>query len=68
VVVRVNTTPVGPPALTFALPQNITTSVQVSDVAVADVNGDGKPDFITTIIRSTSFPSFSTRRPPRRRR
>lgn len=46
--IRLNTTPGGSPTLVFALPQYITTSTQTSAVTVADVNGDGKPDFITT--------------------
>ena len=48
VAVRLNKTPGGSSTLEFELPQYISTSPATSAVTVADVNGDGKPDFITT--------------------
>src|SRR5206468_2863233 len=38
--IRLNTTPTGGATLQFAASQNIATSQDISDIAVADVNGD----------------------------
>src|SRR5262249_54442026 len=45
IVMQLNTTPAGAPTMQFAPVQTIITSVQTAGIAVADVNGDGKPDF-----------------------
>jgi hypothetical protein len=67
ITVRLNNTP-GGGSLSFASPQGITTSPQTAGIAVADVNGDGKPDFITTsytlnvvsVLLNTTMPGAAT--------
>jgi hypothetical protein len=41
-----NTTAAGAATLSFAAPQTFITGAEASSVAVADVNGDGKPDLV----------------------
>lgn len=45
VAVLMNTTPIGSSTISFASPLNLPAGGNPSTVAVADFNGDGKPDF-----------------------
>ncbi len=47
--VALNTTPIGAGMPTFAASQDITVGNDPSSIAVADVNGDGKPDLLVAL-------------------
>src|SRR5208282_5107 len=66
--VLLNTTAPGATTLTFAAQQTFATGTGPASVAAADVNGDGKPDLITTnangntvsVLLNTTAPGAAT--------
>jgi hypothetical protein len=47
-----NTTPTGSMTVSFAAPQSFATGTNPSEVVLADLNGDGKPDIAVTNLES----------------
>jgi hypothetical protein len=74
VIVWLNTTPAGSDTVRFAAPRGISTGVSAVSIAMADFNGDGKPDLavvsqstntVSVLLNTTSpgaiSPSFATK-------
>jgi hypothetical protein len=62
--VRLNTTPTGAATASFAPQQTFATGPAPTSVAIADVNGDGKPDIIVNNLNDKTVSVFLNTTPP----
>ena len=62
--VLINTTATGATTPTFATQQSFTVGVNPTSVAIADLNGDGKPDLIVTNAASGTISILRNTTPP----